>query len=553
MGAAGRLPHGRDRHRRPTPTARRSPCRSTAGRSSCGASTGSRTTCSSPGSPASGSPNGCGQADRRRRQPAPGLGRRPVRERGLLRPRRRVRPHGRAGLPVRLRRLPGGGAARVGGRGGGGRAGRPADAAPEPGLVGAATTRTSGATTTGAGPSSSATAPGAPATTSTCCRAIGRASSTRPGRTGRAARTRGSRDVHPNDPAHGTMHIWDVWNTDDYRKYRRVPAAVRGRVRVPGAAHLRHAAPVGLRRPAGARLARRAAPPEGRTTATASSRAGCAGHFPEPATFDDWHWVTQLNQARALTFGIEHFRSLRPQCMGTIVWQLNDCWPVTSWAAVDGDGRRKPLWYALRRSYADRLITFQPQPENGLAVVLVNDGTHRLVGTLRRGSMWLRRQTAGPVRRRGRGAGGRCAPRPAARRRARRRPTRRPNFCWPTPTTADARGHLVLRRGRRPRVSGAGVQTTVVETDGGLRVEVTAATLLRDLTLFPDRLDPAASLGARRRRADHPAARGAGRLRGPLPPRPIDRDAAGGPPRPPVRQRPPDPVEPGGESALFVT
>ena len=58
--------------------------------------------------------------------------------------------------------------------------------------------------------------------------------------------------------------------------------------------------------------------------------------------------------------------------MGAIVWQLNDCWPVTSWAAVDGDGRRKPLWYALRRAYADRLLTVQPAAD-GLALAVVND------------------------------------------------------------------------------------------------------------------------------------------------------------------------------------
>ena len=46
---------------------------------------------------------------------------------------------------------------------------------------------------------------------------------------------------------------------------------------------------------------------------------------------------------------------------------------MTSWAAVDGDGRRKPLWYALRRAYADRLLTVQPR-DGGLAVVAVNDG-----------------------------------------------------------------------------------------------------------------------------------------------------------------------------------
>ena len=69
---------------------------------------------------------------------------------------------------------------------------------------------------------------------------------------------------------------------------------------------------------------------------------------------------------------MEHFRSHRDVCAGTIVWQLNDCWPVTSWSAVDGDGRRKPLWYALRRAYADRLLTVQPR-DGGLALVAVNE------------------------------------------------------------------------------------------------------------------------------------------------------------------------------------
>src|SRR6185436_758017 len=108
---------------------------------------------------------------------------------------------------------------------------------------------------------------------------------------------------------------------------------------------------------------------------------GLAGHFPEPRTFADWHWATQLNQARAATLGIEHFRSLSPLCMGSIVWQLNDCWPVTSWAAVDGYGRPKPLLYAIRHAYADRLVTVQPR-DGGLAVILVNDSADPWSGEL---------------------------------------------------------------------------------------------------------------------------------------------------------------------------
>jgi beta-mannosidase len=94
-----------------------------------------------------------------------------------------------------------------------------------------------------------------------------------------------------------------------------------------------------------------------------------------------------LNQARAVTLAIEYWRSLEPRCRGTIVWQLNDCWPVISWSAIDGDGRLKPMWYALRRAYADRLLTIQPVPgarsdsqrawSGGLSLVAVNDsGQH---------------------------------------------------------------------------------------------------------------------------------------------------------------------------------
>ena len=59
--------------------------------------------------------------------------------------------------------------------------------------------------------------------------------------------------------------------------------------------------------------------------------------------------------------------------MGAVVWQLNDCWPVTSWAAVDGDGKKKLLWYGLRAAFADRLLTIQPR-EGRPTLFGVNDG-----------------------------------------------------------------------------------------------------------------------------------------------------------------------------------
>jgi len=107
---------------------------------------------------------------------------------------------------------------------------------------------------------------------------------------------------------------------------------------------------------------------------------GFEPHLPGTDDFEMWHWITSLNQARAIRYGIEHFRSWWPTCAGAIVWQLNDCWPVTSWAAIDGDERLKPLYFALRAAYEPRLLTFQPRgaddgvdPAGEVAVVAVND------------------------------------------------------------------------------------------------------------------------------------------------------------------------------------
>ena len=99
---------------------------------------------------------------------------------------------------------------------------------------------------------------------------------------------------------------------------------------------------------------------------------GLVPHLRVPDDMRDWHWAMSLNQARAVRTAVEHLRSLSPVCAGSIVWQLNDCWPVTSWAAVDGDGRAKPTLHALRHAHADRLLTVQPR-DGGLAAVLVND------------------------------------------------------------------------------------------------------------------------------------------------------------------------------------
>ncbi len=298
------------------------------------------------------------------------------------------------------------------------------------------------------------------------------------------------------------MHIWDVWNQRDYRHYRDYDArfvsefGFQGPPAYSTLTAVVHDEPLD---PYGPQLLVHQKAADG----NAKLERGLGDHLPrwrdDPEhTIDDWHWLTSLNQARAVGYGIEHFRSLYPRNRGTIVWQLNDDWPVISWAAVDYAGIRKPLWHALRRVYAERLLTFQPRPdESGTptpALIAHNDTATDWSGEL-------------VISRRGTGAG--------------------------TPVLAEQRipFHLEPRSAVtmaldadlvRPEQAAAEflVATTehgevafdyfvedplldlgtpdevttvaVAPTEAGYAVRVEAGALIKDLTLFPDRLHSAA-------------------------------------------------------------
>ena len=70
-----------------------------------------------------------------------------------------------------------------------------------------------------------------------------------------------------------------------------------------------------------------------------------------PAKMEDLVYASQLLQAQAIQYGVDHFRRNRGRCMGALYWQLNDCWPVASWSSIDGYGRYKALHYAAKRFF----------------------------------------------------------------------------------------------------------------------------------------------------------------------------------------------------------
>lgn len=295
-------------------------------------------------------------------------------------------------------------------------------------------------------------------------------------------------DVHPNDPDHGTHHQWEVWNRVDYTVYRdEVPrfCSEFGFQGPPAWATLRRAvrdeqgAVAGKEHPTFL-LHQKAEDGNGKLD------RGMAPHLGVPDTFADWHWAAQLNQARAIRFAVAHYRSWWPTTAGAIVWQLNDCWPVTSWAAVDGDERPKPLWYALRAAFAERVVTVQPRDGRD-ALVVVND-----TPTLWKGVARLERQRLD-------GTVLASAELPLT------------VGAWSTGTFAvaehlatpadPAREALVVTLDHARTVhtwvedvelelDPEPLAATVTPTQDGYEVEVVARSLAKDVTLLVDRLDP---------------------------------------------------------------
>jgi beta-mannosidase len=297
----------------------------------------------------------------------------------------------------------------------------------------------------------------------------------------------GSMAVAPNADAHGCIHEWNVWNHLDHSRYRdRTPRFVSefGWQAPPTWSTLRTAISDDPVTPASPGMLHHQKALDG----NAKLDRGLAHHFDIPANFDAWLWATQLNQARAVRTGVEHFRSLRGTCMGTIWWQLNDCWPVTSWSVVDGSGRRKPAWFALRDAYAPRLLTIQPRGSE-LVLFAVNDssGEWHVSGAVTRwsfdGQALAETEVTLSV-----------APFSIS--------------SWTIPATVarpgDATNEVVRATAGGPaawwwwtpdrdlRYPAADVRVVRVDRIGsrGLEVEIEARTIVRDLAVMVDRLDP---------------------------------------------------------------
>lgn len=186
---------------------------------------------------------------------------------------------------------------------------------------------------------------------------------------------------NPNDENRGDVHYWDVWHgLKPFTEYRKF--------------YFRFCSEFGFQSFPCIKTVESYTLPEDRNIfsyvmESHQKNAGANGkilyylseNFKNPKDFESMLYVSQLLQAEAIRYGVEHWRRNRGRCMGSIYWQFNDCWPVASWSSIDSYQRWKALHYFAKRFYNPVLISAE---ENGLKVDLhlSNESTEKIRGNI---------------------------------------------------------------------------------------------------------------------------------------------------------------------------
>jgi beta-mannosidase len=175
-----------------------------------------------------------------------------------------------------------------------------------------------------------------------------------------------------HDDSSGDMHSWAVWHEgrdfDHYRELTPRFASEFGFQSYPSMAT--------IRRFAGEDDFNIASPVMESHQKNGGGNARIAEtmfrSFRFPVDFESFVYVSQVQQAMAIRTAVTHWRTLKPHCMGTLYWQLNDSWPVCSWSSLNHGGSWKLLHHAARHFYAPVMATVVPQGES-LHIKAVND------------------------------------------------------------------------------------------------------------------------------------------------------------------------------------
>lgn len=162
----------------------------------------------------------------------------------------------------------------------------------------------------------------------------------------------------PNDFNRGDVHYWDVWHNNvpfsEYRKYHFRYLSEFGFQSIPS---IRTIETFTDRKEDLNLFSYCMEKHQRNKSANAKIMQYMQQTFLYPTDFETLVYASQLLQGEAIRYGVEHFRRNRGRCMGAIYWQLNDCWPVISWASIDYCGRWKALQYYAKRFFAPILLS----------------------------------------------------------------------------------------------------------------------------------------------------------------------------------------------------
>jgi len=161
----------------------------------------------------------------------------------------------------------------------------------------------------------------------------------------------------PGSPDRGDQHYWDVWHGEkpftEYRKFQFTYVSEFGFQSFPCLKTVET-----FTEPRDRNIFSKVMERHQRNKAANGKILSYLSQtYRYPKDFDHLLYASQLLQADAVRYGVEHWRRNRGRCMGAIIWQLNDCWPVASWASIDYYGRWKALHYAAKRFFAPVMIS----------------------------------------------------------------------------------------------------------------------------------------------------------------------------------------------------
>ena len=167
----------------------------------------------------------------------------------------------------------------------------------------------------------------------------------------------------PNSPDRGDVHYWDVWHGEkpftEYRKFFFRYASEFGFQSFPCLGTVESYTEPGDRNIFSRIMERH----QRNGDANGKILSYLSRTYRYPNSFDNLLYASQLLQAEAIRYGVEHWRRNRERCMGAIIWQLNDCWPVASWASIDYYGRWKAMHYAAKRFFAPVMLSVHEEGE----------------------------------------------------------------------------------------------------------------------------------------------------------------------------------------------